>query len=97
MERKELSVFLCPVALRTVSAVAFKGQQALHPPLEGAGGGYELHRPSGMQLQPQGPSDVSHPFGDLEGNEEEQGLAKGVWGKLCQDWVPFAALGLLVL
>lgn len=49
----------------------------------------ELHRPSRMQLQPQGLSHVSHPFGDLEGNEEEQGPAKGVWeivpelGALC--------------
>lgn len=67
------------------------------PSLEEAGGCCELHRPSGMQLKPQGHWDVSHPFEDLEGNEEAEGLTKGVWGKLCQNWLHFATLGLLAL
>lgn len=37
------------------------------------------------------PRDVSHPAGDLERSEEKEGLAKCVWGKLCQNWVHFTA------
>lgn len=61
------------------------------PSVEEAGGCCELHKPSGMPLEPQGPRDVSHPAGDPEGNEEKEGLAKRVWGKLCQNGVHFTA------